>query len=159
MTFKDIVAQLLERGNAMQSFWGFYITISLGMLAFFGNARRTKRLPYVAALLSIAFVAFAIVNCDGMTDIAAQRRFFYSQLRAAADADISSSATSPHVSAKRMVEEFAQVAEPPRPEHVRRFHIGVDIAVLIAIWFLVLWREKTDPCEQRLAKLRELIAG
>src|SRR3954465_11645675 len=87
MTFKDIVAQMFERGIAMPTFWGFYISISIGLIAFFGNAKRTPRLPVVAALLSFAFVVFAIINCDGMRDIAGQRWVFFNQLRNAAETD------------------------------------------------------------------------
>jgi hypothetical protein len=142
MTFKDIVAQLLERGNAMQSFWGFYITISLGLIAFCGNAKHTGtgRSFVLAALLSLAFVAFAYVNCDGMTDIAAQREYLYSQLDAAAQLDAASGQEG-RLPATGMVESLKEVTKPPAEHQVRQFHIGADIAVFIAIWTLTLWHD------------------
>jgi hypothetical protein len=137
MTFKDIVAFLLERGNAMQTYWGFYISISLGLIAFFGNAKRS---PRVAALLSIAFVTFAYVNCDGVTDVAQQRNVFFKLLHAAA---ASPNESESHSDAS-IAQSLEKAATPPTPEEVRSFHIASDVAVLAAIWLLTLWPTKKE---------------
>jgi hypothetical protein len=70
MEFKDAVTQLFERSNAMQSYRGFYITIVGALLAFFGAARRSRR---VTQILSGVFIVIAIVNLDGIRDVAKQR--------------------------------------------------------------------------------------
>jgi len=140
VTLQQLVSQLLERGNAMQTFWGFYITVSLGLIAFFGSSKRPKRL---AGLVSIAFVAFAYVNVDGMADIAAQRQFLWKQL----DFFISQSHQSGQASylpESVIAEGIKHVAEPPAPEKVKKFHFGCDFAVLAAIWFLALWQSNSS---------------
>lgn len=138
MTVKDIIAQLLERGMAMQTFWGFYITVSLGLVVFFGNAKRTNRLPYVAALISVVFVAFAYVNCSGMTAISYQRNFLYCVL-----SSIETTTTEPKPNALdlQIARGFVEHARPDTPGEVRVFHVASDVAVLAAIWFLTLWRK------------------
>jgi hypothetical protein len=141
MSLHDIIAQLLERGNAMQTFWGFYITVSLGLIVFFGNAKRSSRLPYLAGLVSLAFVAFAYVNWDGMTDVVKQRNVLWGLLdgyvTATGDPTIQANAA--------IATKIKSVAKPPTPEEVKWFHFGSDVAVLLAIWFLTLWPIKEGP--------------
>jgi len=130
MIVKEIIGQLLERGNAMQTFWGFYITISLGLIAFFGSARRSK---YVAGLFTIVFIAFATVNCKGMTEVAKQRKVFYELLAEASKKPSNQDAA--------IAGKFMESTKRPDPVSVRNFHIGADVGVLIAIWVLALWPE------------------
>lgn len=146
MGVKDVIAQLLERGMAMQTFWGFYITVSLGLIVFFGNAKRSSRLPYLAGLVSLAFVAFAWVNCSGMIAISAQRNFLYGLLGSVIGVVGNPSPTAFEIEVAR---GFIALAEPDAPEKVKWFHIGCDVAVLVAIWFLTLWpvKEATDASE------------
>lgn len=133
---KELIAQLLERGMAMQTFWGFYITVSLGLVVFFGNAKHTKRLKWVAGIVSIVFIAFAYVNCSGMVAISSQRGFLYDVLRS-----VSESATATLAPLDLQVAKgFLELAKPDSPGSVRFFHIASDVAVLFAIWFLTLWR-------------------
>jgi NO-binding membrane sensor protein with MHYT domain len=160
MTFKDIVAQLLERGNAMQTFWGFYISISVGLIAFVGNAKRNKRSPVVAAILSIAFIAFATVNYSGMADITDQRSVFYERLGEAAAIDI---ATADNITVARaelngtIALELSRYRPPTRAE-VRMFHLIADVLVLAAIWTLTLWKEeKKTPEEIKLTAIGEIV--
>jgi hypothetical protein len=141
MTFRDLVAQLLERGNALQTFWGFYISISLGLVAFLVNTKSVGRLPRFAGLLTIGFVAFATVNCGGMIDIAHQRRFFYEQIRTGTYSDSGIG----RVSAERLAREFLRLDAPPEPEYVRGFHILADVVVLAAMWAVVGWRKNEVP--------------
>ncbi len=139
MSLSELVSLLLERGNAMQSFWGFYITVSLGLIAFFGSAKRPRRL---AALVSLTFVAFAYVNADGMTDIARQREFLWKQLDAFSAVSPAASAATAEgsLSEARFAAGIKDVTKPPDSCEVLRFHIGCDIVVLAALWFLTLRR-------------------
>lgn len=136
MSIKDIISQLLERGLAMQTYWGFYITISLGLIVFFGNAKRSARLPYLAALVSIVFVGFAYVNCTGMIAVSGQRNFLYHLLSTVGTAE---GIPTQHASDALVVSGFLKLAKPDAPDEVKWFHIACDVAVLTAIWFLVLW--------------------
>lgn len=136
MTFKDIVSQLLERGNAMQTFWGFYITVSLGLIAFMSSAKLGERLWQVASILTIAFVAFAAANCGGMTDVARQRQFFYDLLPKAAQSDINAHLLFDAA----VVASLRDVTKPPTPHSVRNFHIAADLLVVAAMWILVVLR-------------------
>lgn len=136
MSLSQLVSLLLERGNAMQSFWGFYITVSLGLIAFFGSAKRPRRL---AALVSLTFVAFAYVNADSMTNIAKQRKFLWNQLKVF-------SSVSPAAPAAGTLSEAVFAAgikgltKPVDSSDIWKFHIGCDIVVLAALWFLTLRR-------------------
>lgn len=133
MSLKDIISQLLERGAAMQTFWGFYITVALGVIAFFGSAQRKKS---IAALVSLVFVAFAFVNCGGMRAISAQRNFLYGVLSALQPSSFSPPATPLDM---QLIAGFVQLARPDSPGEVVAFHVAADVAVLAAIWFLALW--------------------
>lgn len=140
MSLSQLVSQLLERGNAMQSFWGFYISVSLGLIAFFGSAKRPRRL---AALLSLVFIAFAYVNADGMTGIAKQREFLWKQLdvfQTQIQSSASPAAPVGPLSEAKFVAGIKDVTQPPDSCEVLRFHIGCDIVVLAALWFLTLRR-------------------
>jgi hypothetical protein len=127
----DVLRMLFERGNAMQSFWGFYLTISIGLIAFFGNARRPRIL---AVLLSLAFIAFATVNCDGMTDIAGQRSVLFNALQSGVRVEPASSSVLP----RETTENLMEVSEPPTPKSVATFHVLADLGVLAAVWILTL---------------------
>jgi len=148
VTLQALVAQLFERGNAMQTFWGFYITVSLGLVVFFGNAKHSPRLPVLAGIVSIAFLGFAAVNCSGMSAVAAQRCFLFGQL----DHFIPLGQTAGTVGLDAsLAEGLKMVATPPTPDETKWFHIGCDVAVLCAIWFLTLWSPKktTTPSNSK----------
>ena len=134
MTLQQLLAQLLERGNAMQSFWGFYITVALGLLAFFGSSKRPIRLT---VLVSFAFVAFAIVNASGMLDIAKQREVLWHQLPLFVN---SPNPVGSPLNEAALANAIIAVTEPPPSHEIRLFHIGCDVAVFIGIWVLTLWR-------------------
>lgn len=70
MDYKDAVTQLFERSNAMQSYWGFYITVSAALIGFFGTARRPVAVTRVLVGL---FIVVASVNLNGISDVARQR--------------------------------------------------------------------------------------
>ena len=143
MTLQQLVSQLFERGNAMQSFWGFYITVSLGLIAFFGSSRRTSLL---AVLMSVGFVGFATVNLSGMTDIAGQRVFLWQQLDS-----FPTARTPPEgdtLADPNFIDGLKIVSRPPNPLGVMSFHIICDLAVLVAIWVLTLRSGKPDGSRQ-----------
>ena len=67
MAEKDARTTLFERGDAMQSFWGFYISIAIGIIALMGSSPCSSR---PAAVIAMAFICFAFVNCSGIYAIA-----------------------------------------------------------------------------------------
>lgn len=136
MSLSQLVSQLLERGNAMQSFWGFYITVSLGLIAFFGSVKRPRRL---AALVSLTFVAFAYVNADSMTNIAKQRKFLWNQLKVFSSVSPAAPAAGP-LSEAVFAAGIKGLTKPVDSCDIWKFHIGCDIVVLAALWFLTLRR-------------------
>ncbi|BCQ28156.1 hypothetical protein NK8_63450 (plasmid) [Caballeronia sp. NK8] len=133
MTTKDVIAQLLERGMAMQTFWGFYITVALGLVAFFGSAKRQKRLAF---LMSLVFIGFAYVNFKGMVAVSTQRNFLYEVLGSIGP----STDPAPKALDLQVASGILELAKPDTPEHLQYFHIGADCAVLLAIWILTLWQ-------------------
>src|SRR5437763_11023455 len=78
MEFKDLLSLYFERSNAMQTFWGLYITIALGLLAFIGSVKvsRKKRM-FLACILSAGFTGFAFVNAYALRDVTLERRAAY----------------------------------------------------------------------------------
>ncbi|SAL06629.1 hypothetical protein AWB78_08160 [Caballeronia calidae] len=138
---KDLIAQLLERGMAMQTFWGFYITVSLGLVVFFGNAKHLKQPKAVAAIVSLMFIAFAWVNLGGMFAISSQRGFLYEVLRSLGDPK-TSTLTSLDL---KVANGFLDLAEPDSPYKVLIFHIFSDLVVLVTIWFFTLSRPVEEP--------------
>ena len=131
MEFKDITAQLFERSNAMQTFWSYYITIALALIAFFGTTQRSKTL---AAIFTIAFVGVAMVNLDGMKNIAHQR-LALQDLVAAAKAPSAAAVFAKPVSAK-VVDAYISSVHPPSVCGVVVAHLFCDAVVIAAIWVL-----------------------
>ncbi len=128
MEFKDVATQFFERSNAMQAFWGYYITIALALVTFFGASPRSRRL---ASVLTAAFLGVAAVNLDGMTDVARQRLALWTLLQ---DHGFR---VSPDVV------QLYTAARPPAPCSVVVVHLFCDAIVVAAIWLLTLSGEKS----------------
>ena len=125
---------LFERESAMQTFWGFYITVSIGLLAFLGSSQKHSRL--FVGLLSFVFIAFAFVNASVMLNIAKQRQYLYAQLDVFAASRQAASFDS------TFAVGIKQVSQPPNYEDLKIFHIVTDIAMLIAIWLITLYTKR-----------------
>ncbi len=125
---KEVLTILFERGNAMQTFWGFYITVAFGLIAFFGSGARS--LP-LTVLLSLGFIAFAIVNCDGMYGIARQRAVLFQLLAKPLPASDASRETQTSFIPDG---ELLNASSPPNPRSVVAFHVFVDLVVLVGVW-------------------------
>ena len=129
----------LERGNAMQSFWGFYLTISVGLVALFGNVKwweRSVNPVHVAAMVSTAFVMFAWVNYAGMSATANQRRVLYEVLVETVKAD-TAQVKADWIDTGGFAAMWTE-AKPPQTWELRFFHVTVDVLVLAAIWIFAL---------------------
>ena len=133
MDLKDVAAQFFQRSDAMQTFWGFYITISLALLAFFGNAPRTKRL---AGILTAAFVGVATVNLGGLIVVARQRLALRDLLREAVGPNAGRFYSTPPKPALASV--YVNVAGAPSLIGIVGTHLFCDVVVITAIWLLTL---------------------
>jgi len=155
-TLKDTITILLERGNAMQTFWGFYISVSAGLLVFFGSAHRR---PETFFAVAVAFLAFAYVNCDGMFDIAKQRQLFHAHLVAISRHETPAAAPlsgDELAKATELAKAVADISIPPSPRSVLRFHMLADVLVLAAIALLTFLPAKT-PEVTHLSSITEYI--
>lgn len=125
----DILRMMFERGNAMQSFWGFYITVSLALIGFFGHTHRSTLLT---ALMSCAFIGFAFFNGGGIFQAAKQRRELFNLL-------IANEASDSPGAKGGVGSDLVRVSRPPYPVGVMVFHIAADLGVLAALWILTLY--------------------
>lgn len=129
---KDLVSLYFERGNAMQTLWGLYITITLGLLAFFGAAKVSAKRYVLATILSIGFAGFAAVNQDALHDVTCARNAIRKII-------LDKEATTTEDKALQyLVTEIA----PPTSTQVRVFHIAADVSVLIALWTITLLKQR-----------------
>jgi hypothetical protein len=133
MDTKDVLGMLFERANAMQTFWGFYITVAFGLIAFFGSGRRSVSL---ATLMSIVFLGFAVVNCNGMYDIARQRKALFQILAQQRQSEEHQHGAASSVDPVADNKQLVDASQPPPPTGVVAFHVFADIAVLSGVWYL-----------------------
>ena len=145
MDTSKLLTMFLERGMAMQTFWGFFITVALGTVAFFGAHRRTK---LVGQLFAVGFVMFAWVNSQGIYTIAQQRYFLWKQLEVVERwPQVTAAPTAPLVPAASAPTDWDRVIASGihgktwegsyRPEGALLLHAILDLLVLWAIWALV----------------------
>jgi hypothetical protein len=120
----DVLKALFERGNAMQTYWSFYISLSLAVLAFFGSAQRSKQ---IAVIMTVAFLAFASVNCKSLWDRANERHELHRLITSGESGKL-----------KPTWNSLVATSNPPDPWGVLLFHAGADAGVLAAIWLLTL---------------------
>jgi hypothetical protein len=132
---KDLMPMLFERGNAMQSYWGYYITVVGALLAFFGSVRRPKAL---AILFTVVFIAFAYVNADGMVQVAQEREAIYGIVTTSQKVALDSPAPASSGDLRKYRENLVAVSAPPDPAGVLVFHLIADFLVLAALWLLTL---------------------
>jgi hypothetical protein len=148
MEAADVLAKLYERENALQAFWGFYITVAVGVIAFFG-AFRNRPPKSLAVLLSVAFICFALVNGLGIYGIAQQRAvlFRFLSLRT-----VTASLNARAESSAPLINELLATSKPPSPAGYAFFHGITDLFVLFAIWHLALlrWTEPRPGAHRRL---------
>jgi hypothetical protein len=131
MELKELVAMYFERGNAMQTLWGLYITIVLGLVAFFGAAPVSVKKLSVAGILSLGFIGFAVVNEDAIHDITRTRcmtQTIILNYQAKTQED-------------RALVEMVKTINPPPVLGTRIFHFTADFFVLAAVWVLTLRRK------------------
>ena len=133
MTFAQTFATALERSNQLQTYWSFYATVVLGVLAFFGSAKAGNRSTLVAGLVSIGFVAVSIANLEALIDVSRQRLALQATL-------VQLAGEAPTLLS------LVRTLTPSTLFSVRAFHYTFDIFTLAAIWTLTL-RPKQSPVD------------
>jgi len=138
MEFKDVVTLFFERSGAMQTFWNFYIAITLGLLTFFGAVKHSPRLKSVAWLVLVAFGVFASVNLNALLDVTDQRQ-------ALADLVVSANVDARWGPPKSWEPLKSTIRKnvPPK-ELVWAVHLSGDVATAVAVLFLASRPPKSD---------------
>lgn len=73
MSFSEALNIAFERSNQLQTYWSFYATAVLALLAFFGSAKAETRSPLLAFLLTLAFAGLSLANLEALLDVSRQR--------------------------------------------------------------------------------------
>ncbi|MBZ5521627.1 MAG: hypothetical protein LAP21_05150 [Acidobacteriia bacterium] len=130
MEDKEALTLFFERSNAMQTYWSYYITVVLGVLAFFGAG--SPRSVTTAGLISVTFLGFARANYQGMTDVARQR------------VEVCKYLIKPEYNCSKLPctikSPLPITLNPPAVNAVKAFHIVVDVLTIGAIAFLTFFR-------------------
>jgi hypothetical protein len=129
MEFKDMVTLYFERSNALQTYWAFYTSMVLALLAFFGSMKPTRQKLLIGIVLSISFASFAVVNLDALKAATKAR---------IACRDMIFSGTLDKSPSHDVQEHIRQMITPWPFAGVALMHVAGDLFTLGAIWFFVL---------------------
>ena len=131
MELKDLLSQYFERSNAMNSLWGYYITVVLALLAYLGNPGRTSPIKHWAAVaLTVAFGAFAWNNASALLEVVNARNALKDRLL-----NLSPAAMAPLTHA-----DIVAMIQPPSHMGTIVRHASSDIAFIFVLWFVVVRR-------------------
>lgn len=125
MQFKDVMQMYFERTNAMNALWGFYITVCLAILGFFGGGKIRQRNIVLAVFMSVSFFGFAWVNRSAIENAAQQRCLLKTQAE----------------SAPGSIKALVDTLDPPSLSSVRWFHLASDGMVILGMWYFTLRRD------------------
>jgi hypothetical protein len=133
MEFKDIVTLYFERSNALQTYWSFYTTMALALLAYFGGMKPSPRKFLIAIVLSLSFISFAVVNLDALKAVT-EARILCKKLLCSGKLD--------HSPSPEVQRQIQQMITPWPFATVVVMHISGDLFTLGSIWFLVLLKSE-----------------
>lgn len=125
---KDLLDFFFHTSDSMQTFWGFYITIVLGLIAFFATVKNINRFMAVAVI--IAFALFAFVNLSGIIDIDGQRIAAASKLKEMMQNN------------DPLANVYKGTLNPPLISAVIITHLILDFITAGSIWYLVFKKAK-----------------
>jgi hypothetical protein len=132
MSFKEALELYFERSNSMQTYWNFYVTMALALLAFFATSKAGKQLRMVAFVLTVGFAAFAVVNYAALRNVTEERL---------ATAAIIKTGPVNNVPPPQYADIIRKTIRPPSVVGVTVLHAVSDVVVLAAIWILATRRE------------------
>ena len=134
MHFNELVTLYFERTNAMQTLWGIYVTIAIGLLGFLAAAKLKAPLLRIILLLTLAFFAFAFVNCQALRSVTRQRNVSANLIRSLKEDASADSETRRRI---------ADTLDPPSVAGVTAFHVSADVLMIFAIWLLGMKAQKS----------------
>ncbi len=120
----DTLKLLFDRADALNGYWNLYIAVALGVLGLMASGKSFAHLRQTKALLTIAFVVFALSNLEVLIATNEQRRAIAALIDPAYRA-------------------AAQHAGPPENWKLIAFHLTLDLVVVLCIW-LVKWHSLKD---------------
>jgi hypothetical protein len=121
---KDLLEFFFHCSDSMQTFWNFYVTIVLGLIAFFASTKNPNK-P-MARIITIAFILFAFVNLSGLQDLTNQRLVAAEQVK---------------INSDELAVLYKNTLNPPKFWMVATFHVILDIITISTIWIFVLKRK------------------
>jgi hypothetical protein len=121
---KDLLTLVFERSAAVQTFWNFYIVVTLGLLGFLASAQTACARSPVQAVLTVVFVGFAVSNLLALLEVNRQ----LSALATAADAKVGEGPLG-QLKAERLL-------HPSPLWAIGAFHLLGDVIAGGAIWII-----------------------
>ena len=134
MTVTDILNLSAEQADASQLMWSFYITVSLGMVAYVAATEKTGSIGFVRLMLALGFVTFALVNYTRLEALRDQRtKFSNLSVGILERKGPEESLTRKEVEA---LKKIVKANDPGTCSQLVGFHLTTDLIVLGVIWFV-----------------------
>jgi hypothetical protein len=115
-----LLGHMFGRADALNGYWNLYIGVTLGLLGVMASGKPFTELRTIKALLTVAFVAFALSNLDAIDSTNEQRRQLLLLLK-----------DSPYYTA-------GKTAGPPESWQLRTFHLVLDLLIVLCVWLVPL---------------------
>ncbi len=129
MSIADVFGLLFQRADATQTFWNLYlgvVTVIVGVLTAKPDWFRRE----VRIALTCAFVVFAVSNFLALDQVRQQRESL-------AQAAIYAQGFQAAIHGPLL-----ESAAPPSRIKLRSFHFVLDLFVVVAIWYVPVYRSK-----------------
>ena len=134
---KDLLPLAFERSAAVQTFWNFYIVVTLGLLGFLASAAKACSRRPVQAALTFTFVAFTLSNLAALLAVNRQLE----QVAVAADAKLSDGGQLHGLKDGRLL-------HPSPLWAIAGFHLLGDALMVAVIWLLPLFLGADAPADR-----------
>ena len=128
-----LLALIFARADALNIYWNLYLALALGLLGLMASGKPFTGRVSVKLLLSVGFIGVALSNLGVIDAINEQRRQLLLLL-----------GDSPALAA-------ARAAMPPERWRVAAFHLGLDVLVVMCVWFVPWHRASSASVRQRRA--------
>lgn len=119
-----LLALIFARADALNVYWNLHLALALGLLGVMASGKPFTARVSIKLLLSVGFIVVALSNLGVIDQINEQRRQLLLLL-----GDCPAQAV-------------ARAAMPPERWKVGVFHIGLDVLVLMCVWFVPWYRAR-----------------
>ncbi|MCY1163234.1 MAG: DUF1353 domain-containing protein [Pseudomonadota bacterium] len=134
MELEQLLALMNDRFNGFHTLWSFYISVSLGLLAYVAATFTTAAASGVRILLIAAFILFASVNLDALLDVGAQRDALTKLAKSRLNDNAVSQALSPDEG--ELLGNVIKAGKPPSSGAIWAFHLAIDALAIVVIWYM-----------------------